>query len=429
MALIDERNRLASAPATFQGFNRGGTPATFERVQPPQRSLISRLQAQTNAASPAELGQPEPSGAPGAAWPAVKNALLYNSDAAAKASANPLAKPPAPAKPVSSMSAAMRGGSADKQAGNLTQPIQGGGLIGRMVSNTSVPGVKRVDGGSSPLYTNIDPATAADQISGMKPGQVQMGDGVDMAGGNARMALANSIRGEGIAGQASGAKGGVIGGGDNGSAEFFDRAGTDFAMRWGKTMGGAPVTRSMREALVDQQKLGLTARGQDLDAQQAAAEQGIARERLAGEQGVSLANLAMRQQELAAESGVRGVQAQSAQYDLAQKQAIGNLRAQLATASPEQRAGIIQRLADLQGAQGVVGKDRYITVKSGQTTDAQGMVTAAPDRVFDTQTQQFVNLAGGQQDGGSPYPEGTRLIGPDGKRHVVKNGVPVPEGK
>lgn len=39
-------------------------------------------------------------------------------------------------------------------------------LAGMRVSDTSVPGIKRVDGGSSPLFTNIDPTQAVQEMRG-----------------------------------------------------------------------------------------------------------------------------------------------------------------------------------------------------------------------------------------------------------------------
>lgn len=57
---------------------------------------------------------------------------------------------------------------------------------GYRVSDTSVSGVKRVDGGSSPLFTNIDPGQAVSEIKGMKSGTGVIGaDGSNfsLAGG------------------------------------------------------------------------------------------------------------------------------------------------------------------------------------------------------------------------------------------------------
>lgn len=42
-------------------------------------------------------------------------------------------------------------------------------------------------------------------------------------------------------------------------------------------------------------------------------------------------------------------------------------------------------------------------------------------------TKAAPSSASGGQVAKSPYPEGTQLTGPDGKRYVVKNGVPVPQ--
>ena len=45
-------------------------------------------------------------------------------------------------------------------------PAAPGPLAGMRVSDTSVPDIKRVDGGSSPLFTNIDPAQAVQEMRG-----------------------------------------------------------------------------------------------------------------------------------------------------------------------------------------------------------------------------------------------------------------------
>lgn len=45
-------------------------------------------------------------------------------------------------------------------------PLPAGPLSGMRVSDTSVPEIKRVDGGSSPLFTNIDPAQAVQEMRG-----------------------------------------------------------------------------------------------------------------------------------------------------------------------------------------------------------------------------------------------------------------------
>lgn len=47
-----------------------------------------------------------------------------------------------------------------------TQQAPANPLAGLRVSDTSAPGIKRVDGGSSPLFTNIDPAQAVQEMRG-----------------------------------------------------------------------------------------------------------------------------------------------------------------------------------------------------------------------------------------------------------------------
>jgi hypothetical protein len=48
----------------------------------------------------------------------------------------------------------------------MAQAAKSGPLAGMRVSDTSVAGVRRIDGGSSPLFTNLDPALAVEQMRG-----------------------------------------------------------------------------------------------------------------------------------------------------------------------------------------------------------------------------------------------------------------------
>lgn len=104
---------------------------------------------------------------------------------AARAARNPVATPPA--TPQTALGQ-FRGASADRQVGDLARTITGSGLYGRTVQDTSVPDITRVNGGSSPLFTNVDPATAVDQMRG---GTV---NSMDFNAGNASLAKANAIR-------------------------------------------------------------------------------------------------------------------------------------------------------------------------------------------------------------------------------------------
>ena len=59
-----------------------------------------------------------------------------------------------------------------------------------------------------------------------------------------------------------------------------------------------------------------------------------------------------------------------------------------------------QQYTALMG-KGTDGKDRYVTVKAGDSVDAQGNVLAQPERVLDTQTGMFIDAG---QSGQSAQP-------------------------
>jgi len=83
--------------------------------------------------------------------------------------ASRLAKGPAAAPgPISALAQQTQqpgGQAAVRRADAAATPYQDP-LAGMKVSDTSVSGIKRVDGGSSPLFTNIDPAQAVSEMKG-----------------------------------------------------------------------------------------------------------------------------------------------------------------------------------------------------------------------------------------------------------------------
>ncbi|MFM7025205.1 MAG: hypothetical protein ACKOWC_03985 [Limnohabitans sp.] len=92
----------------------------------------------------------------------------------------------------------------------------------------------------------------------------------------------------------------------------------------------------------------------------------------------------------------------------------------------EERAAAAKRIRAIQGkGEDVPAKDRYL-VTGGETRVVDGQTVKDPQRIFDTQTRQYVDGAGAAQPATSPaYKDGQRLRGPDGKTYIVKNGQPV----
>lgn len=69
----------------------------------------------------------------------------------------------------------------------------------------------------------------------------------------------------------------------------------------------------------------------------------------------------------------------------------------------EQRQSIQQRINRLTGAKDQNGRDRYMTVGGGQEWDQNaGVMINRPQQIFDTQTQQYVELGNSQHGQGQP---------------------------
>lgn len=98
----------------------------------------------------------------------------------------------------------------------------------------------------------------------------------------------------------------------------------------------------------------------------------------------------------------------------------------------EQRQSIQARIDRLTGAKDQNGRDRYMTVGGGQEWDQNaGVMVNRPQQIFDTQTQQYVELGNSQQGQGqsSQQFENYQVVqDANGNRAYVINGeyVPIP---
>lgn len=98
----------------------------------------------------------------------------------------------------------------------------------------------------------------------------------------------------------------------------------------------------------------------------------------------------------------------------------------------EQRQSIQQRINRLTGAKDQNGRDRYMAVGGGQEWDQEaGVMINRPQQIFDTQTQQYVELRNSQQGRGQSTQqfENYQVVeDANGNRAYVVNGqyVPIP---
>ncbi|WP_347455813.1 hypothetical protein [Acinetobacter thermotolerans] len=96
----------------------------------------------------------------------------------------------------------------------------------------------------------------------------------------------------------------------------------------------------------------------------------------------------------------------------------------------EQRQSIMQRINRLSGNKDQNGRDRYITVGGGQVYDPQAGLINQPQRLFDTQTQQYVDVSQGSaqsnQAAAVELKEGAVYRDKEtGKTVVIRNGEAV----
>ncbi|WP_180644317.1 hypothetical protein [Acinetobacter bereziniae] len=92
--------------------------------------------------------------------------------------------------------------------------------------------------------------------------------------------------------------------------------------------------------------------------------------------------------------------------------------------SDEDRKSIQEKINRYTGNKADTGKDRYMTVGGGQQWDdkAQGTLTQ-PQRLFDTQTQQFIDTQQGKnQQSENNYKEGQVYTDANGNQAVYRNG-------
>ena len=202
---------------------------------------------------------------------------------------------------------------------------------------------------------------------------------------------------------------------------------------WDKTgRGDSPAQAAYKAALATDQALQQAQPGADITAMRENA--GIQREGMQqdgattrtgmqerGSMGRTMAQAALEQQKINQAGESQGFANRAA----AQSE---QLRGVLLdpNATPEQRSVAQRNLAALSGKTEDARKN-VVTLGGGQEWDAQaGAMRNVPQRAIDLRTGQEIGVrAESAGQGGSPYKDGQRLLGKDGKSYVVKNGVPV----
>lgn len=373
--------------------------------------------------APSQLGQPDPAQRnptpiTDTVTGALKHAFLYNSDAEAIRQRN--AAPAAPARPpVASLPGGVTeqlptvpdvpqigetpafrrsafGPAIQNQGQTSGDRVTDMGYATRSVQGAS--GVTRMDGRGRTIYTD-DLANTADWIEG------GMRSGV------------NTLPAQGGAQDAPSSL----------AQEFSARADRMRALREENTAlrdnlnfnAGGALSRQKTQDEITRDML----TGQSRSGRQAAVQ-------LMGDQqraGIERQRMAIDQQRADADRMTAEASVNVSRAELDQQRRIRGLQDRLIDEQdPGKRAQFERTLGILSGRDASSGRDRFITVQGGQVSTPDGMgVMTAPSRVFDTQTQRYVDVPPAAQ-GDARQQEGAMLRGKDGRMYQVKGGVPVP---
>ena len=293
--------------------------------------------------------------------------------------------------------------------GEMPSSAQGGFTQGSKsynVNPTSQEGIVRVTApGTSPLYTNVNPEMAVNQLAGMKSGQMRIGDGgFNLADQNERMAKSLGYSGT-----------------------------DDFNKQW--RLRNDPV-QQQAELAANGRPDAVAMRGQDIRSVSDLASAGIDMQRLGLED--KRIGLAKTAEDRAADRwNVErpGILAQAKDSDAVRSARQGLMDA---IASGDQKA--IERARTMAIAAGIkldkpADNFDFKTGPAGnaavqQLSDGGALVTmfgidGKPRPAVTIPAPGAQQVAGGKRVGNSPHDEGTQLIGKDGKKYVVRNGQPV----
>lgn len=258
--------------------------------------------------------------------------------------------------------------------GYATRPVQG------------APGVSKVTGNGRTIYTDSQ-ANTADWIGGgMRPGVNTIPASRPAAGGGQRM---DAPVADPVLARPQCPAGGIIGNGDVARREreaLVRAASTPYrgAQNGQLTANQLRILAGLQEG---DQRAATEAANQQAATQRAEIQESGQNARFAAQYGLDSRRV--------------GADVQRAQGELEQQGRIRTLQDRLiAEQDPAKRAQFERTLGIISGrGADTSGRDRFMTVQGGQVSTPDGMgVMTAPSRVFDTQTQQYIDaqpVAGG----------------------------------
>lgn len=398
------------ASAAERDFMAGGQAAT-EQIAGFGRKIASALAPQQEGSySPEALGQPAPNPNAGAAWGAVKDALLYSSDAAAIRARNQQptttttqagAAQSAPAAPQPAIPAAAPSTQGFNPSAMTDQQRNDAGDAYRSAWQREAPsGMRGANDQALGFYnaeqqvrgSNVTARRGANgvmEFSGNGEGALPQNytRGFDLNAANERMARANATR-----------TGEPERGGYDPEAQVTivrDEEGERKRAQWERDIdrfsmvgkGGGRAGRAQQALDLREQETAMAnqraAEELAMREREGAANRGLAAQAEANRTAIDRERLGVDQQRAGTEANVRGFEARGLERVEKLYTAYENAK------TPEERAAVAEQVRAMSGKE---APNRFTVVPGGQEVTEQGLLRTVPSMVLNNQTGQPVDL-------------------------------------
>ena len=302
-------------------------------------------------------------------------------------------------------------------------------------------GIRRIDGGSSPLYTNMPDGGLEGNTNLMNRRPISAQNQGALDGIQARQDASDQAKLQQMqSSQGASQAAPVVQGANTGGFGLLDNnrlRERELRMAATSSQGGTEGGRAYRirlaganKALNDFQSTQNEAPGQ---AAKLAAEQRMGMRKLDIEEANNKSRLGLDVLRTQEDMATGALTREGARMTIDQARQLSSLQQQYLAAGndPEKQKALAQQIAALsgRGKDGGNLKDNFLVVGGGQEWDERaGAMRNVPQSVVDLRTGQPVGgVSAGAPKAQPAPPEGAKLTGPDGKAYVVRNGVPVLE--
>ena len=302
-------------------------------------------------------------------------------------------------------------------------------------------GIRRIDGGSSPLLTNMPDGGLGGNTNLVDPRPVRAQDPGALGGIQARQDASDQAKLQQMqSSQGASQAAPVVQGANTGGFGLLDNnrlRERELRMAATSSQGGTEGGRAYRIRLAGANKALNVFQGPQNEAPgqpaKLAAEQQMGMRKLDIEEANNKSRLGLDVLRTQEDMATGALTREGARMTIDQAKQLSSLQQQyLASGNdPEKQKALAAQIAALSGRSKDGGnlKDNFLVVGGGQEWDERaGAMRNVPQSVVDLRTGQPVGgVSAGAPKAQPAPPDGAKLTGPDGKAYVVRNGVPVLE--